>query len=487
MKLQRSAPEKQGVKSQAIVEFLSKIKEENHELHSFMLLKNGEVISECWWEPYAPQYRHQLFSLSKSFTSTAIGMAVNEGLLTVDTLLADIFKEEIAELGNDVDEKIKKMTVKHILMMGTGMEYEKWDFWNTQTNNVKNFLSSHIKNEPGSVFFYHTLATYMQSAVITKLTGEKLVDYLKPRLFDPLGIDPFWEEDYRGISYGGFGLNLKTEEIAKFGQLYLQKGNWNGKQLVSESWIAEATSKQIDNAAPSEHEQGDWNQGYGYQFWMCKPEGVYRGDGMFGQFCIVMPDADSVIAITSNADMQRVQDLIWDILLPALRENNKSGENKENKTEHSKLLKAQKNLSHLKTNENAANFSEMRGEYQSGELNVYVDFNASDGVIAMTKDNKEYIYRFEKNAWAENAIVLAGNTAKFMRSKTYAEWNAREGELILTLWFYETPVKNKIKLTFNKNKTKLNFAVINPDSLVGGNDFSVDLEFVKGSDLCVPK
>ena len=138
MKLQRGAPEEQGVRSQAIAEFFGKIKEEQHEMHSFMLLKNGCVISECWWEPYAPQYRHQLFSLSKSFTSTAIGMAVSEGLLTVDTLLVDIFKQEMEELGKHVDEKIKKMTVKHILMMGTGMEYEKWG-WGENSNNIKNW------------------------------------------------------------------------------------------------------------------------------------------------------------------------------------------------------------------------------------------------------------------------------------------------------------------------------------------------------------
>jgi CubicO group peptidase (beta-lactamase class C family) len=386
MKLQRSAPEEQGVKSQAIVDFLKKVKEENHEMHSFMLLKNGKIISECWWEPYAPQYRHQLFSLSKSFTSTAIGIAVNEGLLTVDTLLVDIFKSEIEELGNDIDEKMKKMTVKHILMMGTGMEYENWGFWNTKTNNIKNFLSSHIKNEPGSKFFYHTLATYMQSAIITKLTGRKLVDYLGPRLFRPLGIDPFWEEDNLGISYGGFGLNIKTEDIAKFGQLYLQKGEWNGKRLIPESWVDDATSKQIDNSNWNEDPNSDWNKGYGYQFWRCKPEGVYRGDGMFGQFCIVIPDANAVIAITSHLDMQRIQDLIWDILLPALRENN---EPYDNKTERNKLLQAQRNLSHLKVNANAPNFPEMRGEYKNDSMSIYFDFNAGDVNFTVCVNNQK--------------------------------------------------------------------------------------------------
>ena len=481
MKLERSSPEKQGVSSQAIEDFLAKIKEEKHEMHSFMLLKNGCVISECWWEPYAPQYRHQMFSLSKSFTSSAIGIAVDEGLLSVDTLLVDIFKEEIAELGHNIDEKIKKMTVKHILMMGTGMEYENWEFWDTKTNNVKNFLSSHIKNEPGSVFFYHSLATYMQSAVITKLTGQKLVDYLKPRLFEPLGIDPFWDEDNMGISYGGFGLNIKTEDIAKFGQLYLKNGNWNGKQLISESWVREATSKQIDNKNWNPEPGSDWGQGYGYQFWQCKPDGVYRGDGMYGQFCIVMPDADAVIAITSNLDMQRIQDLIWEILLPALREN---CEPCVDKTAHDKLLQAQKNLSHLHINTSAANFPEIRGEYKNDDVRFYLDFSANDGILfARTND---YIYRFKKDEWVENTTVMSLGDAKFMRSKIYGEWNPREHEFCAKLWFYETPVKHEIKLKFNKNMSKLTFSFIETGSLVAGDNYSVDLDFVKGSDVCLP-
>ena len=458
MKLQRSAPEKQGVKSQAVAEFLGKIREENHELHSFMLLKNGKVISECWWEPYSPQYRHQLFSLSKSFTSTAIGMAVSEGLLTVDTLLVDIFKQEITELGNDIDEKMKSMTVKHILMMSTGMEYENWNFWgDMRGSNIKNFLSSHIKHEPGSIFFYHTLATYMQSAIITKLTGLNLVDYLKPRLFEPLGIsDPFWEKDNLGISYGGFGLNIKTEDIAKFGQLYLQGGNWNGERLISEDWINEATGKRIDNLNWNEDPASDWNKGYGYQFWRCKPEGVYRGDGMYGQFCIVMPDGNAVIAITSNADMQRVQDLIWDILLPALRENNQPC---DNKPEYNKLAKAQSNLSHLKTNADTPALPKMHAEYKSDNISAYLDINETDGILALDYKGVKSVFKLKKGEWADNASVSNLNYiypfCLFYRCKVYSEFNPSENMLELTLWYYETPCKVPLKLKFNKSRSKL--------------------------------
>jgi len=483
MKLQRSTPEKQGVKSQAVIDFLNKITEENHELHSFMLLKNGKVISECWWEPYAPQYRHQLFSLSKSFTSTAIGLAVNDGLLTVDTLVADIFKKEMEELGNNIDEKMKKMTVKHLLTMGTGMEYENWGY---KDNNIKGFLSSHIKNEPGSTFYYHTLATYMQSAVITRLTGQKLVDYLKPRLFDPLGIDPYWEEDNLGISFGGFGLNITTEDIAKFGQLYLQKGNWQGKQLIPESWVEEATSKQIDNSNHAGAENGDWNQGYGYQFWRCKPDGVYRGDGAFGQYCIVMPNENAVVAITSNVDMGRIMNIIWEILYPALGENNPPS---DSRSEYNKLLQAQKNLSHLWVNENTQNFPNIRGIYKidekdSSELSdVYIDFTADDGILILNYNNKNYankkecVYRFKKGEWIDTASKMFTWGAKFSRSKLYGEWKSEENTFYFYAWFYETPSKNLLKLKFNRNKTKL--------TVIFNENYTVDLDFVKGSDVCL--
>lgn len=453
MKLQRSAPEKQGVKSQAIIDFLNKIKEEKHELHSFMLLKNGNVISECWWKPYAPQYRHQLCSLTKSFTSTAIGMASDEGLLTVNTFIVDIFKKEMDELGSHIDEKIKKMTVKNLLTMGTGMEYQNWGFENLNTNKIKNFLSSHIKNEPGSTFFYHSLATYIQSAVITRITEQKLVDYLTPRLFAPLGIDPYWEEDNLVINTGNSELYVTTEDIAKFGQLYLQRGNWAGKQLISENWINEATSKQINNGNDPD---SDWEQGYGYNFWICKPDGVYRGDGAYGQFCIVMPKENAVIAITSNVDMKRVLNIIWDILLPALRENN---EPSEDKAAHNRLLQSQKNLSHLKVSENSPKFPKIHGKYagENEKDKVYLDINEIEGIIEIDIDNKKFIYTFKKGEWIDNISdqIWESGLHKCFRSKIYGEWKPDENMFDLVVWFYETPPKNNIRLKFNRSKTKL--------------------------------
>ena len=157
----------------------------------------------------------------------------------------------------------------------------------------------------------------MLSAIVQKVTGMTVLDYLRPRLFEPLGIEhPTWETSPQGISAGGFGLSIRTEDIARFGQLYLQRGKWQGKQLVPAAWVEAATARQTSNGS---NPQSDWDQGYGYQFWRCR-HGAYRGDGAFGQFCVVLPEQDAVIAITSGVkDMQAVLNLVWDKLLPAMK------------------------------------------------------------------------------------------------------------------------------------------------------------------------
>jgi hypothetical protein len=175
-----------------------------------------------------------------------------------------------------------------------------------------------IEYQPGTWFVYNTAATYMLSAIITRLTGESLLDYLRPRLLDPLGIqNPTWETDSRGINLGGTGLHIKTEEIARFGQLYLQKGIWHGKRIVPEEWIAEATKATSDNS--NTQTNPDWSVGYGYQFWRCQ-HNAYRGDGAFGQYCIVMSEQDAVLTMISGVqNMQTVLDKVWEHLLPAMQ------------------------------------------------------------------------------------------------------------------------------------------------------------------------
>src|SRR2546423_590825 len=157
----------------------------------------------------------------------------------------------------------------------------------------------------------------MQSAIVQKVSGQSVFDYLRPRLFGPLGIEhPVWDANFQGVSLGGYGLRVRTEDIAKFGQLYLQKGRWNGKQLLSSEWVTMATAKQTSNGS---NPKSDWNQGYGFQFWRAR-HNAYRGDGAFGQYCLMMPEQDAVVVITSGIkDMQAALNVIWDKLLPAMQ------------------------------------------------------------------------------------------------------------------------------------------------------------------------
>jgi CubicO group peptidase (beta-lactamase class C family) len=312
--LPRSAPEAQGIASSDIRAFVDAVERDIRDLHSVMLLRHGHVVAEGWWVPYERDAPHMLFSLSKSFTSTAIGLAVADSLLSVDDPVIGFFPDDLPA---EVSENLAAMRVRHLLAMSTGHvidtmrpPHERSEHW------VRDFLSFPVERTPGTFFLYNTGATYMLSAIIQHLTGETLLSYLRPRLLDPLGItQASWESCPRGINVGGFGLNVTTDAIARFGQLYLQKGVWHGQQLVPAAWVEAASTIQTPNG---DDPSSDWAQGYGYQFWRCR-HGAYRGDGAFGQYCVIMPEQDAVLAITSGlGPMQPPLSLVWEHLLPAM-------------------------------------------------------------------------------------------------------------------------------------------------------------------------
>ena len=313
--LPRSTPEAQGVSSTDILRFVEEAEQKIDALHSFMMVRRGHVVAEGWWAPFAAGEPHMMFSLSKSFTSTAVGLAVAEGKLSVDDPVLSFFPDEApAEPGDN----LKAMRVRDLLTMTAGHHQEDLhDFpYGSEESVVKKFFALPIAHKPGTFFVYNTPASYMLSAVVQKVTGQAVLDYLRPRLFEPLGIDdPAWEASKQGVSMGGFGLSVRTEDIAKFGELYLRKGMWRGKQLIPASWVETATARHVSNgSAPA----SDWEQGYGFQFWRSR-HGFYRGDGAHGQFCLVLPQYDTVIAITSGTrDMASVMNLVWDRLVPAL-------------------------------------------------------------------------------------------------------------------------------------------------------------------------
>ncbi|MEQ8583285.1 MAG: serine hydrolase [Marinoscillum sp.] len=314
--LPRSTPEAQGISSVAIAALIDSMAQSGLGFHSVMIIRHGQVVAEGWWNPYQKELKHSLHSLSKSFTSTAIGFAVQEGLLTVNDPVVSFFPNDLPA---EVSDRLASMTIKNLLTMNTGhAEGTLNAMRNDSTGNwARAFLAQPLTHEPGTHFFYNTGATYMLSNILQQKTGMTVQDYLTPRLFEPLGISGMdWEVDPKGVNVGGYGLRVKTEDIAKLGLLYLNKGEWKGEQLLSADWVEEATSKQVT----SQEGDNDWSQGYGYQFWRCKPAGLYRGDGAFGQYCIVMPEQDAVVAITSETfDMQACMTLIWKYLLPEMK------------------------------------------------------------------------------------------------------------------------------------------------------------------------
>ena len=284
--LPRSTPEAQGIASADILGFVQAADQQVDTMNSFMLVRHGHVVSEGWWAPYDAETPHILYSLSKSFTSTAVGLAISDGKLSLDDQVLKFFPEDAPPQPSD---NLRAMRVRDLLRMATGNQTEAQlrDATTKDEPWTRIFLAHPVPFKPGTHFLYNSPGTYMLSAIVQKVTGMTVLDYLQPRLFEPLGFkNPTWVTSPQGISAGAWGLMARTEEMARFGQLYLQKGEWQGRQLVPRAWVEEATSlKTANGSAPT----SDWDQGYGYQFWRCR-HNAFRGDGAFGQYCIVIPD-----------------------------------------------------------------------------------------------------------------------------------------------------------------------------------------------------
>jgi CubicO group peptidase (beta-lactamase class C family) len=313
--LPRSAPADQGVDPAAILGFLDAVDAHpGTEMHSLMVVRHGRVVAEGWWAPYSAERPQLLYSLSKSFTSTAAAFAQAEGLLELDDAVVSHF----AEFASDItDPRSRSVKIRHVASMASGHTREMLGeaIMRDPEEPVRGFLLIPPDREPGTVFAYSQPCTYALASIIQRNAGMPLTQYLRPRLFDPLGIGHVgWHPFPPGREQGFSGLHARTEDIAKLGLLYLQRGRWDGAQLIDESWVAEATSVQVAN--PGEADP-DWRQGYGFQFWMSRHG--YRGDGAFGQFCVVLPEQAAVIVTTAyTLDMQAVLDAMWAHLLPGL-------------------------------------------------------------------------------------------------------------------------------------------------------------------------
>lgn len=466
--LPRSTPELQGVSSKGILSFLDAAGKSRHEFHSFMFLRHGKVIAEGWWKPYGPELKHTMYSASKSFTSTAIGFAVSEKRLSVNDKVISFFPNELPD---KISPYLSQLRVKDLLSMSVGMDPDPTFIRTTQdTNWVKAFLSKPIVNKPGTKFLYNTLGTYMLSAIVQKVTGQKLIDYLRPRLFNPLSInDMDWEVSPMGMNTGGWGLRIKTEDMSKFGQFYLQKGNWNGRQLLPEKWIKEATTSKIEqepDATKSRKDSSDWMQGYCYQFWRCRNNG-FRADGAYGQFIIVLPDEDAVIAITAETtDMQDEINLVWEYLLPAMHKNklpaDKNAENALKQKLSSLALPLPVTVS---SKPFSALLSGKTAVMEPNEIkiqNISFLFNNDVCHVTLKTDRSAYSIAFGNSKWQMGETTKLGPSLVFKAKGHFAGlppskvagsycWKD-ENTLELTLRYIESPHTETMLCHFDQNK-----------------------------------
>ena len=295
----RATPESQGISSDLFAALLRELDaSKDTDMHHFMALRHGKVICECNFAPYPKGMWHITHSMCKSITGMAIGMLIEEEKLKLDENIYDIFPDHINAFSKIFRPVI---TVENLLTMTSGVTFNESGIV-SGNDWLGSFLNASVNGKPGTEFQYNSLNTYVLSAIVTKRTGETLTEYLTPRLFEPLGITKYyWETCPKGITKGGWGLFLCAEDMAKLGQLYLQKGKWNGQQLVSEYWIEISTARHLKT-------QND-TYGYGYQLWMEQRPGSFEYNGMLGQNVIIYPDMDMVL-VTNAGNKEMFQDCI---------------------------------------------------------------------------------------------------------------------------------------------------------------------------------
>lgn len=438
-----STPAAQGVDARGVTAFLDALEASPEvEAHSAVVLRHGQVVAQGWWAPYTPERVHLVYSLSKSFTAAALGLAVEEGLVDLDTPVVEHFPEMDADI---TDPRSRAITLRHLAAMASGHTAETWESAVVldPAEPVRGFLKLAPEAEPGSTFAYNQSCTYALAAVLQRVSGQTLAEYLRPRLFEPLGIGTAaWQQHPAGRDAGFTGLHVTTDAVARLGQLHLQGGVWDGRQVLPAAWVAEATHRHVDT--PREAEV-DSRQGYGYQFWMSRHG--YRGDGAFGQFCLVLPDCDAVVAVTGGSTRpQAVLDAAWEHLLPALG-GPPAADAEVGATEDEALAKRTATLAlppvlHPDTDDppawRGAAFSPVDGECPGQPGLTAVGVRAAEGgwELTLTESGEPLTARLGIGGWAvTDAASSAGGTVPLAVS---GGWSA---ELVLRfdVLFLETP------------------------------------------------
>ena len=392
--LPRSTPEEQGVPSKALVALFDSL----HalpltDMHAVVVMRHGKVIGEMYPKPYAPEYRHTMYSCSKTFVGIAVGLAIEDNRLRLDDRIAAIFPELLPD---SVSKDLADMTVRHLLTMASGVKPD-WNMRSRGKEWIRTFLSKPVK-EPGTQYAYDSMVSYMLAAVVQKVTGKKLTEYLQERVFTPMNVTEWaWEESPEGVNTGGWGVHIQPESLAKFGQLILNEGRGEGKQLVPTEWIREMCKKHRETG----------REVYGYHIWHCGGhDGAVRADGALGQYVISVLDKDMVVVMTeatlgNGRDQRR---LIWDVLLPHIQDEPLPA----NKKDYQKLLKKQEGykLAEVKGKASSAFASNWEnktielGKNTFGWKSLKLNFGKKEVTMTVTETNgKSYELPFGYQQW----------------------------------------------------------------------------------------
>ena len=392
--LPRSTPEEQGVPSKALIALFDSL----HalpltDMHAVVVMRHGKVIGEMYPKPYAPEYRHTMYSCSKTFVGIAVGLAIEDNRLRLDDRVAAFFPEQLPD---SVSKDLASMTVRDLLTMASGVKPD-WNMRSRGKEWIRTFLSKPVE-APGTKYAYDSMVSYMLAAVVQKVTGKKLTEYLQERVFTPMNVTEWaWEESPEGVNTGGWGVHIQPESLAKFGQLILNEGCWEGKQLVPAEWIREMCKKHRETG----------REVYGYHIWHCGGhDGAVRADGALGQYVISVLDKDMVVVMTeatlgNGRDQRR---LIWDVLLPEMKDEPLPA----NKKDYQKLLKKQEGykLAEVKGKASSAFASNWEnkiielGKNTFGWKSLKLNFGKKQVTMTVTETNgKSYELPFGYQQW----------------------------------------------------------------------------------------
>lgn len=311
-----SVPEKQGMNSAELLEMNSYIKKKLPHIRSVLVVKNGYLVFDKYYQSYGKNDLLAINSATKTITSALIGIAINKGYLKgTDQKITEFFPEYVT---NKMDPQFKKISIENLLTMTSGLDWVDDDMYKPEVhvNAIKYAFGLKVLTKPGEKFNYNTLGSQILSAIITKTTKMSELEFADKYLFGPLGINKReWKTDEQGYNLGGFELYLRTQDMAKFGYLLLNKGAWDGKQIIPPDWVSNMTKKHNDGGLPH-------GENYGYHCWVTKVKGydAYFAGGYGGQFIYVVPALDLVVAISSNIDMHHEEnrDIISKYIIPSI-------------------------------------------------------------------------------------------------------------------------------------------------------------------------